>query len=159
MTICPGCGLTGGPEEGAIHPYMTSSPRCWTLYGELLATGPAGQLAVDSYAVQHPGRPERRAIQSVAVHLVSLCAAFERDWPVDLATDLIRHAVDNDPGWRWLAPEPPIGTIAVADVVAVEWVERTPLITRWATDVWEAYADHHDQVRTWLDTVLDGFRN
>ena len=31
------------------------------------------RLSVDTYAVQHPGVPERRSIQSVAVHLMCLC--------------------------------------------------------------------------------------
>ena len=62
---CPGCGLVAGPAEGPTHAYIGASPGCWARYGELLAAGvppPApGQLAVDAYAVQHPGVAERRA--------------------------------------------------------------------------------------------------
>jgi hypothetical protein len=36
------------------------------------------QQVVDSYMVQHPGNPDRRNRQSVAVHLMSLCASLEQ---------------------------------------------------------------------------------
>jgi hypothetical protein len=35
-------------------------------------------LTVDAYTVQHPGVPDRRSIQSVAVHSMSLCLVIER---------------------------------------------------------------------------------
>lgn len=153
---CPGCGLTGGPPEGPTHPYMLSSPRCWSMYGELLATGPSGQLAVDAYAIQHPGIPERRAIQSVGAHLVRLCAFFEHDSPAGSAVELLRRAVDQDPGWRWLEPTPPVGTITVADVMAADSQRgRAETVEQWAVDTWNAYRDHHDEVRQWLSTVLE----
>ncbi|HVR33470.1 MAG TPA: DUF5946 family protein [Acidimicrobiia bacterium] len=152
--MCDGCGLVGD-GAGPTHPYMLSSPECWARYGELLATGAAGQLGVDAYAVQHPGVPERRAVQSVGAHLVSLCAALERDWPPGRAIPLIRTAVDLDPGWVWLDPQLPLGTITVADVVAVDdWHGRSALVRSWAEEMWEAHASHHELVRSWLDTVL-----
>ena len=151
---CPGCGLTGGPAQGPTHPYMLSSPKCWILYGELLATGP-GQLAVDAYAIQHPGIPERRAIQSVGAHLVSLCAFFEHNWPPERSARLVKRAVENDPGWRWLEPKTPVGTMTVADVVAADSPPlRAEKVEQWAVDTWDAYRDHHDEVRRWLSTVI-----
>lgn len=153
--VCPGCGLEGGPTDGPTHPYMLSSPYCWQLYTELLATAPMGQKGVDAYAVQHPGVPERRAVQSVGAHLVSLCAAFERDWPPARATELVKRAVESDPGWVWLDPDPPIGNITVEDIIAEPDVpSRLTSVDRWARDVWVAYSDHHVSVRNWLDRVL-----
>jgi hypothetical protein len=38
---------------------------------------PIHRLKVDGYAVQHPGKPVRQAIQSVAVHLISLYYVLE----------------------------------------------------------------------------------
>jgi hypothetical protein len=35
-------------------------------------------LTVDTYAVQHPGVPERRTSQSLALHLITLCLVIER---------------------------------------------------------------------------------
>lgn len=153
VAVCQGCGLAGGTDEGPTHPYILSSPHCWALYTELLATGPGGQLAVDAYSVQHPGVPEGRAIQSVGAHLVSLCAALERGWPPHRAVHLLRKSVDHDPGWRWLDPEPPLGVLTIDDVLAVQdWTDRSEMVERWARDMWMEYADHHDLVRQGLDT-------
>ncbi|HSJ29216.1 MAG TPA: DUF5946 family protein [Acidimicrobiia bacterium] len=152
---CPGCGLEGGPADGPTHPYMLSSPRCWQLYTELLATAPMGQKGIDAYAVQHPGVPERRAIQSVGAHLVSLCAAFEHDWPPAGATDLVKRAVEASPGWVWLDSSPPVGTITVDDVIAEpDLPSRLAAVDSWARDVWAAYSDHHATVRSWLEQIL-----
>ena len=155
VITCEGCGIAGGPSDGPTHPYMLSSPHCWPLYTELLATGPGGQLAVDAYAVQHPGIPERRAIQSVGAHLVSLCAAFERNWPPARAISLVQRAVENDPGWRWLDPAPPLGVLTIADVLAApDGAGRSEMIERWAKDLWLEYESHHDLVRDWLNSIL-----
>src|ERR1700730_8656002 len=62
---------------------MLAAPGCWSLYAGLEdwkigLSGPPGidtaQWMIDSYAVQHATSPDRRNRQSVAVHLMSLCA-------------------------------------------------------------------------------------
>ena len=65
---------------------MESSPSCWAAYGEVLAREyndpafmAAHRLTVDAYAVQHPGRPSPQSIQSVALHLISLCLVLEQE--------------------------------------------------------------------------------
>jgi hypothetical protein len=84
-TTCPGCGvvLPAGPGLPQ-HPYIGASPECWAKFGELLAREyehPAyfhvHQVTVDAYAVQHSGKPERRTIQSVALHLMTLAMVLE----------------------------------------------------------------------------------
>src|SRR5918992_2105890 len=83
--ICPGCGLWLERVDGPKHPYLGASASCLALYGEVLAreySDPAllsiHQLTVDAYAVQHPGVPDRRTRQSVALHLLTLCLFLER---------------------------------------------------------------------------------
>lgn len=147
---CPGCGLAGSGVEGARHPYIGASAACWACYGELLAGGFGGHVSVDTYAVQHPGVEERRSIQSVAVHLISLCALLERDASPSAAPNLIRRALAKPRGWRWLPIGQPIGTITVAHVV--EGHSDAPA---WATDVWHAWSGFHDEVRAWLDDMWD----
>ncbi len=80
-TICFSCGAIVSDLEGLIHPYMLSSPGCWKIYGEILAKEYAPEtydpdphrITVDTYAVTHPGvKEERRAIQSVTIHLIRL---------------------------------------------------------------------------------------
>jgi hypothetical protein len=82
--VCPGCGALLPVEDGPTHPYMSSSPAGWARYGEVLAREFGDpryfawhQLTVDAYAAQHPGVAERRAIQSVGLHLMTLCMVIE----------------------------------------------------------------------------------
>lgn len=151
---CVGCGVVVEPADGPTHPYMLSSPGCWIAYGELLTHGP-GQMAVDSFAVQHPGVDEARARQSVAVHLMSLCVTLERGWSAGRAMDLLRSAVENPPvAWPLIGADPPVGAVTVVDVLLSD--DPVPVAVRaWATDVWDAYGDRHDLVRGWVDLVAD----
>src|SRR5579871_2903462 len=84
LTTCPGCEVELPAISGPVHPYMPSSPACWAAYGELLAaqySDPARarfhQVVVDTYAVQHPDGDDPRAVQSVAVHLMTLYLFLE----------------------------------------------------------------------------------
>jgi hypothetical protein len=145
---CPGCGLRTEVAEGPTHAYIGASAGCWARYGELLAHGIGGQLAVDTYAVQHPGVEQRRAGQSVAVHLMSICAALERGSPAHRAVPLIRRALASRPAWPWLPLETPVGSVTVVDVL-----DGSSSVDDWARDVWGAWQVHHQTVRAWLDAV------
>jgi hypothetical protein len=86
---------------------------------------------------------------------VSLCAAFERDWRQEHAVGLIGRAAKSGVQWQWLDPDPPVGSITIADVVADdEWPARQAAVRMWAEDVWAAYSGHHPLIRVWLDSVL-----
>src|SRR5688572_24525153 len=83
--ICPGCGVALPAETGPTHPYMLGSPACWRGFGELLAAQYSEprrmgfhQVVVDAYAAQHPGGDDPRAVQSVAIHLMTLALFLER---------------------------------------------------------------------------------
>ncbi len=79
---------------------MTCSTGCWARYGELLAVQYSDpqrmtfhQLVVDTYAAQHPDGAEPRAVQSVAIHLMTLYLFVERDVNPALGTRLHRRMV------------------------------------------------------------------
>jgi hypothetical protein len=116
-----------------------------------------GQLLTDAYAVQHPGVPERRAIQSVCLHLILLCATLERNWPAQRAVQLRRQALARPPvPWRWLDPQLPIGSLTIAYVSgATDAVQRGRRLREWAEDVWRAYEPHQPDVRRWVDALLE----
>ena len=88
---CSGCGAVVLDASGPVHAYMHAAPGCWALYCGLedwkasLAAGHDAptliQHLADSYAVQHAANPDRRNRQSVAVHLISLCASLEQGIP------------------------------------------------------------------------------
>lgn len=149
MTRCPGCGLAlDETGAAATHPYIGASAECWALWGDVQVRE-RRQLAVDTYAVQHPGVPERRSIQSVALHLMTLYLFLERGTEERHGPMLHRRMVASlPPDLRWLEPPSPNGTVTVADVLAGTAIEA------WARDVWAAWSAHHDTVRGWTEQLL-----
>ena len=160
MIRCIGCGGLVPRMEGPTHRYLESSPGCWHVYGEVLSreyTDPAfaalHRLTVDSYAVQHPGRPSPQSIQSVCVHLMSLCLVLERGVDVGYATRAMQAAVREKNRFVWLTPPPSLGAVTVVDVAAASTpAQHNPKVRIWAESAWSAWAEHHATVRGWLPT-------
>jgi hypothetical protein len=140
---------------------MLAAPGCWALYGGVLDWNYASSRArqpevsqglVDAYAAQHATNADRRNRQSVALHLVSLCAAFERALPAEQRQQLIgQMAHANYP-----ALQPPVTSFAITirDVVDASDHDRAPVVAQWARATWDAWAMHHDVVRSWLSDEL-----
>jgi hypothetical protein len=145
-------------SAGPRHPYIGASASCWALYGELLVREygelrypRVHRLTVDAYAVQHPGGDDRRAVQSVAVHLASLLLVLEGGVPPERATAEIRALLRRAPGFERLEPPSPNGTVTVLDVLAADGaVEHERAVERWAREVWRAWSRHHATVMRWL---------
>jgi hypothetical protein len=111
------------------------------------------RLTVDTYAVQHPGRPSPQSIQSVAVHLISLCAVLERKLGFEAATSILRAAADTMK-FEWLEPPPGRGAVTVAEVARAEAFEdHIAAVKSWAAGAWEAWSPHHAQVREWMRSL------
>lgn len=155
---CPGCGGLFDDVPGPTHRYLESSPGCWAAYGEVLVreySDPAyyriHRLSVDAYAVQHPGRPSPQCIQSVAVHLISLCLVLERNVDVQRATRAMQTAVKTKGRFVWLAPPASLGAVTVADVrTAKDADEHEQRVRAWTRSAWEAWQPHHETIRGWL---------
>ena len=160
---CPGCGaqVPDLPETRTRAEYVGSAPGCWQLYTELLAReysdiryAPAHQLTVDTYMVQHPGAPQRRSAQSVAVHLVGLCLLLERGRTALELPRLRKGFVELHPQFPWLEPPPNVGQHTVLEILgATSADEHRSLVDRWAASTWQAWSVHHEQVRAWADEV------
>lgn len=154
LAACPGCGALVPDGPGPTHAYIGASPGCWAAWGEVQAHSFASPaiaavqpLAVDVYAVQHPGLAERRAIQSVWVHLVSLCLIVEGG---RTPAEGIRAKQLLLAGERSFARlEPPVGPYAmtVLDVASVEQDAVPREVRRWAETTWAAWRAHHAAVR------------
>ena len=164
VSRCQGCGVVLPAHAGPTHPYIGASPACWALFGELLAREYGDpeyfrlhQVTVDTYAVQHPGVPERRSIQSVAVHLITLCLVLEggadpRDGPA-------LHKRLAGLAFHWLEPPIPNGRITVADVLQAQTpAEHERMVEAWARDVWSAWEPHQATVRRWVERFLSEAR-
>lgn len=151
---CPGCGLAGPDEAGPTHPYMRASPCCWRIYGEVLAreyNDPAymavHQLTVDAYAAQHPGEDDRRAAQSVWVHLTSLYLQLELSLPPHKARETMKklaaskdfRRLDRPVSPQWMRTDDVHG--------AADAAEHRLLVKRWARSVWDAWHGSHAVIR------------
>lgn len=150
------CGAKLPELAGQTHPYMASTPACWATYTEVLAReygDPAWfavhRQTVDCYAVQHPGRPERRAIQSVNAHLVALHLMLEAGASAPFAGRVIGAVADRLGGELfWLDPPADMGALTIADIVAAASAdEHCRLVRAWAASVWQAWSAHHAAVR------------
>jgi Family of unknown function (DUF5946) len=154
---CPDCGLEL-PRQGVTrHPYLGASPSCWGLYNEVLAreySSPAlmasvHRLTVDAYAAQHPGKPERRTIQSIWVHLASLYLTLERGLAHDYARRVIGALTSQSNNLEWLTPPASLGSITVAQVAAApDAASHEEIVRRWARDVWSAWQPYHPQIES-----------
>lgn len=158
LVTCFGCGGPVPDIEGPTHRYMESSPGCWAWYGEVLAKeysniqyASVHGLTVDAYAVQHPTNTSPQNIQSVAIHLMSLCAIFEMNMERHQAPKLLKELSQNKGKYERLSPPDSMGNITVADVYkAKNAPEHKQLVQDWAKSAWMAWSDHHATVKKWL---------
>ena len=153
---CPGCGVRLPRRDGPTHAYMTSSPACSATFGELVAADYSApermsfhQLVVDSYAAQHPGGDDRRQVQSVGLHLMTLCLFLERNVDPARGPALHRQMIRrpafrrlerNGPGDLHVTHVPLNGPVPLARQKAYEW----------ARAVWATYAAEWPAVVGWL---------
>lgn len=154
---CPGCGAVIPDPGGVTPPGSSTSPGCWSAYGDLLereygewGNPPIHRLTQDTYLVQHAGDESEQALQSVALHLVSLHLSLDRGVePSRIARELGR-AVAAPSELHWLEP-PNVGSwLTIMDVAgARDLREHTTRVQRWAQSVWEAWSPHHDTIRRW----------
>ena len=171
QVACPECGARVPAADGPTHAYFGAAPGCWALYGEVLAReygdvrfGRVHHLTADAYAAQHPGRPERRTVQSVAVHLISLHLSLEQGAPPDALVRARQAAADGSAHFRWLEPPADRGAVTVRDIHAAgdDPDAHGRLARAWAEGVWQAWVRHHAQVRAWaaeLPATRRGARN
>jgi hypothetical protein len=156
LAPCPGCEGLFPDVDGPSHRYMTGSPGCWRAFGELLAAdyGSAERMAfhqvnVDAYAAQHPGADGPQQVQSVGLHLMTLCLFLEQGADPARGPALHRRMVRR-PAFTRLHRSGP-GALTVRHVPVdgpVEDARRAAYA--WAEAVWASYREEHPTVRSWL---------
>jgi len=167
LEICPGCAAQLSPLAGPTHRYIGASPACWAIYGALnvgeppLAPGPYNGLLVDAYAAQHPGVPSPQAIQSVAVHLLTLYGVLVKGMAPDQALWLrLRPLRDGKQAkhsrFIWLPPPSFAGSLTVAEIVQVPTPgERTVLVQQYVASVWSRWAQEYlSTVAQWYERFV-----
>jgi hypothetical protein len=154
---CFGCGGLVPDIDGVTHKYVLSAPGCWRVYGEILSKeyGEYGypsihRITVDAYSVQHPGKPVRQAVQSVAVHLISLYYVLEMGYDFKRATQAMSRATQFKNKFFWLEPPAFMGEITVVDVArTMDYYEYEKTVKNWGLCAWTAWANHHTQICEW----------
>lgn len=153
---CYGCGALVENINGGAHEYIGALPGCWAIFGDILAKEysnpsyfhPAHRLTVDTYAVQHPGVPSRKSIQSVNVHLAALYLAVEKKRDIRQIPKFMSLMTKEAQDFVWLEPPVPNGIITVLDVVKAEDARKhQETVKNWAEDVWLAWETHHSVVK------------
>jgi hypothetical protein len=141
--------------SGPTHAYFGANAGCWHIYGEVLAREyndpekmKLHRLTVDAYAVQHPGKPEPRTIQSVSVHLLSLYFIFEKGVHPEQATPLLGTLIQKHRDhFVWLTPPNHLGAITVADIWKISTTqEHLETVKEWAHSAWKAWSEHHSYI-------------
>jgi hypothetical protein len=161
LIACVSCRALVPVVDVPRHRYMTGSPGCWLVYGDVIAheysnavLGRWHQLTVDAYAVQHPGGQDRVARQSVAIHLMSLCAILEHGASVADAPRRLHGWAKQRRAFEWLEPPSSLGAVTVADAraaIAGNPERYAATVRRWADAAWKAWEPHHGRVRAWLE--------
>lgn len=160
---CFSCGARVPESDVAPPDHVHASPGCWAVYGEVLAReyqNPAlmanHQLTVDAYALQHPGdgKAERAARRSVYLHLIGICAVLEQELPAYRATDLIKEVAESGIEPRWFEPPGELGEVTVDDVHVAGPTGHLEAVERWARSAWEAWSDHHGEIRRQVQDLL-----
>lgn len=175
---CPGCASRFVPSDGATHPYIGASAGCWALQSAILigaapdadvltnsavdtvtplataALPGAGVLLLDAYAVQHHGTPSRKAIQSVAVHLLVLHGVFSHGMGPDRALWLRQRAMRTRGVFSWLESPPRDGAWTLRHLFHGGGVARTVTSDEYVSSVYARWASTH---RTQLDAWFEAF--
>lgn len=163
MQVCPDCKALVPDVGGPTHEYLGASSGCWKIYGEVLAkeySDPAymevHRLTVDAYAVQHPGLPESRAIQSVNIHLLALYLVLEKQCDFSFATQLMGKIIERKKGeFIWLDPPQTPYSVTVVDVVkANSPQEHKAIVEKWAEATWQAWQSHHATIESMAKEIL-----
>ena len=150
---CPGCGGAFTVMNGSVHKYMSASPACWHAYGNLLAAEYESpelmlvhNLSVDCYAVQHSGGDDRRARQSVIVHLVRLYVLLENITAPDRVNTVMQSLASARRDWPRLQGPSPF-TKTVADIYPYAGTaHHADMVKDWAQTTWADWANVHDYI-------------
>jgi hypothetical protein len=174
---CPGCGALFPPYHGPTHRYVGASAACWALVSaltsrslpdpELLRLSKAPHFAIewsqgdalaldpvwgDAYGVQHHGDDSPQAIQSVAVHLLTLHGAITRKadgmW-------VKRRALRTRGVFHKLEPPPLGNALTIRHLFPGEGTAAVARRSDYAYSVYRAWiALHRTTVESWYERYV-----
>lgn len=147
------CEECGAEIEGG-------SEACHELMADLTVRSPdprrlvVRRTVVDAYALQHP-RSRCATDKDIAGHLLSLCCALEYNNSLDIYAGMkswLKRARDLPS----MTPPAARGGLTVVDADAARSIEEyIDKVRKWGLSVWEAWHEHHDIVRGWIEEIRD----
>lgn len=155
---CVGCGALFEPEDGPIHPYMLSSAACFRRFTDALAAEYSDlalmathRLTVDTFAIQHPGKnSERRAVQSVALHLTRLTIQLSGRYSPQETNDVMLGLGKFKEELTYLAP-PSKFTLTTADLARHTGTDtHAAFVREWAQATLDDWSAHKETVQGWI---------
>lgn len=179
LTPCPGCGTLYPLHDGPVHRYIGASAACWAVYGALLVGAPpetrlldqsrpvtlghaiprdvpghAADLIADAYAAQHHGDHSPQAVQSVAVHLLTLHAVLRRGAGASAAAWARGRAVRRRGVFHPLPPPPLGAALSIRDLYPA--AKGSPFTrAQYAASVFEAWERlHAATIHAWFERYV-----
>jgi hypothetical protein len=155
-------------NAGTTHRYIGASPSCWAVFASLVNAGeppiapaPLNTLLGDAYAAQHPGTASDQAMQSVAVHLLTLCGVLERGVAPEDALWIRQRALRDKQAkgrgrFEWLTPPSFRGSLNVADIArAPTPAARADQAQAYVRQVWQLWSELRGAaVAAWYDAFV-----
>lgn len=114
--------------------------------------GAVNLSSVDAHALQHV---EDHGVKNSAFHLLRLCWLLEHEGDPRLGVGprRLQRQFDGDVAYSVLQPPVQRGAVTVADVIGADTAQKhADRVRRWAEAVWEAWREHHDWARRWMQT-------
>lgn len=142
---------------------MLASPGCWMMFTEImereysdLRYWKGHQFTVDAYACQHVGKKEdKRAVNSVNIHLASLYGVFEQELSISEMPTLRSQFSQYYKGkgiLEWLEPPQSFGELTVFELWDNEDADlHYEIAERWAKSVWSSWSHQHKTIAKLVD--------
>lgn len=159
-SVCPACGYAAPETDGPTHVYMSPSAPCWEMYGEVLAREfsdigfyRSHRLLTDAYCAHHPIADERRARQSINIHLASLMLHFEDSAPTEHIIAFLKAAAGSR-DFPFLEQPAAARTITIEAIhAATNDVEHAAEVEKYASAVFDVWSDHNSTIRALIESV------
>lgn len=152
------CGVSLRSAEVQAHPYVPATTGCWEAFGLLQADeyerfGYSNQhgTMVDAYMASHPDPADPRNRRSVALHLAGLQAVLESGFSPTQRIALLQGLAHRQmPAIMWARP----AELTVVDMLFPDdHGDLAVRSIRWATAVWQAWADEQGMIRDIVRSV------
>lgn len=159
--ICPACGYEG-TFDGPVHAYMSPSAACWERYGNILAREfsdadyfRSHRLLTDAYCGQHSIGEDRRARQSLYIHLSALLLHFEDDLADERIVDFLRAAARSGHEFPHLKMPQASRSVEIDDIYSARnSADHSRAVEVYAKKVLDVWRPHHPVFRELIEEVL-----